>query len=324
MVIVVGQNSAWQKTYWLGSITRGAVNRIAEVKESAAGKGSNACRVLVRYGVPHELHAYVGGANGQKFAAACRADGITLRSTEIERETRTCTTLIEEPDSVMTELTEPAPPISSAERDRGHALLFGRVGRASMLAICGTAMTGETDDCYRSFVAAAREVAVPVILDSYHTHGRLALEAGPEILKINREEFAELTGMPVDSLAERVAAYRSLIARYGLRWIVITHGSRGAEGFNGSAVVRVSPPAVTAVNPIGSGDSAAGGIIASVHRSGNSFHQRLTDADLLRAAVVEGVSAGTANCMNRKPGHVEPADLDWVRAHCSVETQRIE
>ncbi|TVR34886.1 MAG: hypothetical protein EA404_01645 [Spirochaetaceae bacterium] len=323
MVIVVGQNSAWQKTYRFGRICRGEVNRVLEVRESAAGKGANACRVLVRYAVAAELHAYIGGANGRKFAQACAADGLQTQFTEIEGETRICTTLIEE-DSTMTEIVEPAPPVTPAERERAHALLFDRLSEASMLAICGTAMAGETEECYREFVAAARRAGVPVVLDSYRTHGKLALEAAPQMLKINRDELAELAAMPVSSAAERIAAYRELSTRYGLHWIVITHGKDGAEGFNGHAVVRVQPPQVTVVNPIGSGDSATAGIIVAVERANGSFAETWSDIDNLRAAVVEVVTTGTANCMNHKPGHVEQSDLDWVRENCSVKIEELD
>ena len=323
MVIVVGQNSAWQKTYRVDRISRGEVNRVLEVRESAAGKGANACRALIHYGVAAELHGYIGGANGRKFAQACRADGLQTQFTEIGGETRICATLIEE-DSTMTEIVEPAPPVTPDERERAHALLFDRLSEASMLAICGTAMTGETEECYREFVSAARRAGVPVVLDSYRTHGKLALEAAPEILKINRDELGELSAMPVTSATERIAAYRRLCDRYGLRWIVITHGKDGAEGFNGHAVVRVQPPQVTVVNPIGSGDSATAGIIVAVERAAGGFAEACGDIDCLRAAVIEVVTTGTANCMNHKPGHVEQGDLDWVRQNCSVQLEALD
>ena len=322
MILVVGQNSVWQKTYQFDQIVRGAVNRVSHHYESAAGKGSNVCRALGTYAIPSELHAYVGGANGTKFADSCHADGIVTRFTEIAGETRNCITLLEN-DGTMTELVESAPRISEEERERAHAAVHERIRAASMLAICGTAMTGESEECYLTFARWARERKVPVILDSYRSHGLQALAAGPEILKINRAELAELSGMAVQSDTDRVAAYRALMERYGLRWVVTTHGKAGAEGFNGRAVVQVAPPTVTAVNPIGSGDSVTTGVIAALVASGRATDDCWENDDVLEAAVREGVACGTANCMNRKPGHIERDDLDQVRSACTLSRRTI-
>ena len=317
MILVVGQNSVWQKTYQFEQIVRGAVNRVSHHFESAAGKGSNVCRALAVYQVPSELHAYVGGANGTKFADSCHADGLATRFTTIAGETRNCVTLLEG-DGTMTELVEAAPQISDDEREHAHRLVRERIRAASMLAIGGTAMTGESDDCYLQFVSWAGEQNVPVILDSYRSHGKRALDAHPQILKINRDELAELSGLSVETADDRIEAYRLLADRYRLRWIVITHGKAGAEGYNGHAVVAVAPPTVTAVNPIGSGDSVTAGVIAALIATGRPFDECWSDQDALRAAVLEGVACGTANCMNRKPGHIESADLEWVRTRCTV------
>lgn len=332
MVLVVGQNSAWQKTCWIDALQRGAVNRVERVVESAAGKGANTARVLVSYGVAHELHGYAGGANGQAFSSACCADGLTVQFTEIERETRVCTTFIED-DLSVTEVIEPAPEISPSERERARGRFFDRIPHAALLAICGTALNGESDDCYIRMVAEAHERTVPVILDSYRLHGRLALEAHPEILKINRDELAELSSLPIESDRERLTAYCALAERYNLRWIIITHGREGAEAFNGRAVVRVRPPEVRAVNPIGSGDSVTAGIVAHVvqsasvagEQSGAAGHRveqpDWLDVELLRMAVVEGVSAGTANCLSAKPGYIQADHLEHVRTGCTVQTR---
>ena len=322
MVVIVGRNSTWQKTYRCGSVTRGEVNRIDEVIESPAGKGSNVCRALGVYAVACELHAYIGGPTGDKFASACDLDGIRSRFTRIAQETRVCVTVIEA-DGTVTELVEPAPRVTDGECRDAEALTLGALDSASMLAICGTAMTGESEDCYRSLVRAARDRDVPVVLDSYRQHGRRALEAGPDIVKINRDELAELTGSPVDTETMRIAAYRALFDRFGVLWAVITDGKDGAEAFNGRTLVRVRPPAVTAVNPIGSGDSVTAGLLARILETDGKFSDRYRDADLLRAALAEGVAAGTANCLSEKPGYIDRTALAKVRSGLVVEQHDI-
>ncbi len=318
MVLVVGQNSTWQKTYQIGTLERGGVNRVHNVFSSAAGKGANACRVLHLYDIEHELHAYIGGPDGYKFKGDCDADGIASRFTMIERETRICVTLLEE-DRCMTEIVEPAPPIAAAERQAFHETFLDRLAAARMLAVQGTAMIGENDECFREFAEAAKARGIPVLLDSYKTHGRLALDASPEILKVNQDELAELTGLPVDTPEERKEAYRHLRERFGVSWVIITRGEKGAEGSNGSVTVQAGAAPVQPVNPIGSGDSVTAGIVAIISRDRRPFAEMRNDGELFQRAVLEGVVAGTANCLSLKPGEILLADMETVRSAAWVK-----
>jgi tagatose 6-phosphate kinase len=314
MVLVVGQNSVWQKTYNFDELEIARVNRVQSVFESPAGKGSNVCRVLHSLDCPCELHGYVGGINGRRFEEACRADGFGLALTHIEAETRVCTTLIEA-DSTMTELVEPAPQITDSERHRFAEGFQERIPEARLLVIAGTAVRGEKDDCYERFVRAAHENGIPCVLDSYKSHGQRALAAEPEVLKINRDELAELSGRSVESHAARRDACRQLLERHGLRWMIITAGDEGAEGFSREHQVTVSPPQVQSVNPIGSGDAVTAGVVSTLATSSADWSSQA----LLTQAVRYGVALGTANCLNIRPGYVDSADLTWVLDRLSID-----
>lgn len=320
MVLVIGQNSTWQNTYTVGGLRLGQVNRVDLARTSAAGKGANVVRALAALGKQGFLLAYAGGPNGRKFMEACRADGIDADFTLIAEETRICTTLIEGSGS-STELVEPAPTITESER-LAFARSFDRsIGRAGLLVISGTAMAGEREECYLRFVRSAHERGFAVILDSYRTHGRRALDASPEILKINSHELAELTGMPVSTVEERAAGAAAIIRDFGVRWVIITRGAEGAEGFDGARSVAAVPPRVAFVNAIGSGDSFTAGIVSHLverRSTGRGAASGLgaprpfpEGADLLEAVRL-ATAMGTANCMSWKPASIESTHLEWV------------
>jgi 1-phosphofructokinase family hexose kinase len=318
VVLVVGQNSVWQKTYQLSDLTRSSVNRIDSVFESPAGKGSNTCRVLAGLGVEAELHAYVGGVNGTRFEEACAEDGFRMELTRIGSETRICTTLIEA-DTTMTELVEPAPEITAEEHQSFAGRFHKRIGAARLLVIAGTAVKGEPEESYEQYVRAGKVYGVATVLDSYRAHGKRALAASPEVLKINRDELAELSGMAVTDVGAREKACQEMLHKHGLRWIIITAGAEGAEGFSADATVTVRPPAVRSVNPIGSGDAVTAGVASVLERAGEQERELdWASAALLEQAVSEGVTMGTANCLNIRPGYVEQEEADRVRAHLTV------
>ena len=97
MILVCGQNCAWQLIYRFERVTAGAVNRVLEVQRAAAGKGINVARALTALGLPATLLAYLGGANGRRMRAALRDEGIAARVVETAADTRTCVTLLEGP-----------------------------------------------------------------------------------------------------------------------------------------------------------------------------------------------------------------------------------
>ncbi len=310
MVLVIGQNSTWQNTYNLAGLKVGEVTRIDRVMASAAGKGANVVRALATLGREGLLLAYAGGPNGKKFVDACAADGVRAEFTEIEHETRVCTTLIEA-SGRSTELVEPAPPVSDAERAAFEGSFQRWIGKADFLVISGTAMVGEREDCYLRFARAAHERGIAVLLDSYRAHGRRALDASPEILKINTQELAELTGLPASTIAERSAASAAIRRDYGVRWVIITKGGDGAEGFDGDSSVAATPPGVPFVNAIGSGDSFTAGIVSHLLER-HSTDRPFPDGADLREAIGLATAMGTANCMSWKPASIEPDHLAWV------------
>ena len=160
-------------------------------------------------------------------------------------------------------------------------------------------------------------MGVPVFVDSYRAHGKMSLEAQPEILKINSDELADLTGLPADSHTGRELACGQIRKQFGVKWVIITTGSNGAEGFSDAADVIATAPGIKAVNPIGSGDVFSSGIISGFLDCNMSW-----DADCLEHAIRLATAMGTANCFSFKTGHVEKSDLSSVLSRIEVRRHK--
>ena len=400
MILVCGQNCAWQLTYGFDAVTRGAVNRVREVHRSAAGKGVNVARVLAALEVPAMLLAYLGGPNGARVRQALDREGIAAEVIDTAADTRTCVTLLESaasphdpkhaehrradgagrqassgqparplreaaghdgrsigtagwsptPDEgpagaekgaagvgearQVTELVEPAVTASDTEQERFAAAYERLLEHASVVVIAGTAIGGARTEVYAEMVRRAQRRGVVTLLDAYHGHGRAALAAAPAIVKINREELAELAGTAVDTEPARTAAYRELCDRHGVQWVMVSAGVEGMEVCDGTRLLRAVAPAVPVVNSIGSGDAVSAGVAAALIGSAGGAATavnagpaavsgsepsplRLDRADLA-AAVRCAVACGSANCLTAIPGSVTREAILRLRARVTV------
>ena len=78
------------------------------------------------------------------------------------------------------------------------------------LTISGSLPRGAPDDGYRDLVAEARDSGVRVALDAEGERLRLALEAHPDIVKVNQAEARELLGVPTARREEALTAAAKL------------------------------------------------------------------------------------------------------------------
>jgi len=198
------------------------------------------------------------------------------------------------PEAAWTELTEAA------------SRLFLPGG---WLTISGSIPQGLSDDGYRDLVAEARTAGMRVALDAEGEPLRLALEAGPEIVKVNTAEAAGLLGRPAEGREEALAAcvqLRELAGGGGHTGIV----TRGADGVMVAASDGTRYEGVLYERgryPVGSGDAFLAGLVVGLERG-----------DPLPGAL--GLALGAAAANAELPG---AGALDAARASSLAERAEI-
>lgn len=105
----------------------------------------------------------------------------------------------------------------------------------------------------------AQKHGIPVILNPAPAVAGLDIDYACqcEFFMPNETELEILTGLPVATEEEVIAAGKVLLAR-GLKNLIITLGSRGSIWMHGDAIHRVPPVAVQAVDTSGAGDAFIG------------------------------------------------------------------
>jgi tagatose 6-phosphate kinase len=301
VILCVGGTPAMQRTLRFESLQPGVVNRAYDVRVTASGKVVNAARAVTVLGGQALLVTFLGGDPGRFVARELDARGVPHEVvwTEDDAPTRTCATLI--PDNgPVTELVEEALPVSERDRAALEEIVTENLREARALCLIGSFPPGVPDDFYARLSRAAREAGVRVLVDAQKAPLRAALEEAPFLVKPNLEEVAATLNLPIGEPDPRAAV--AALTDAGARWALISTGASGSLlGDDSDRLWSVEPPRVEAVNPIGSGDVMAAGLLLSLHRGAS-----------VPDAAVYGTACAAANALTPTSGEVRPDDVDGL------------
>lgn len=260
MILAAGLSPAWQQTYVFDAVERGEVNRAQEAPRCASGKSVNVALAVAAVGAPARLLTVIGGGCGELLVADCRRHAIDCHFVRIRRETRVCTTLLDQARGEATELVEEMPRIEPDELEAFRAAYAAALVGAQAVVLSGSLPPGAPRGLIFEMAA---QVAVPVVLDVRGAELREALAAQPWLVKPNRRELAATVGREL-ATAEEVFDAAEELRRAGAQRVVITDGARSLLAIDDrGARIVIEPPRVTVVNPIGCGDCLAAGLAMS-------------------------------------------------------------
>jgi 1-phosphofructokinase len=292
MFVTVTPNPSLDRTVELTHLVRGAVHRAASVRVDPGGKGVNVARALAAAG--HRVVALMpsGAAPGERLAALLEPTDVTTVAVPVGEATRVNITLVE-PDGVTTKINEQGPRLTPDEAeallDRAQTLGAG----ATWLVGCGSLPRGLGDDAYAELVRRCRRPGLRIAVDTSGAPLHHAVAAGPDLVKPNHAELAELVGRPLGSLGDVLVAARELRAR-GIGAVLVSLGAGGALLVDRSGEYHARTPPIAVRSTVGAGDSTLAGFLAAGGEG----------PDALRQAVAHGAAA----C--RLPGSVTPGPAD--------------
>ena len=95
MIVTLTPNPSLDRTLFLDTFTRGAVNRCTATLAEPSGKGINVALALHRHGVPALAVLPIGGPAGQQLVQLLDTAGLPYRAVTITGTIRTNVSIIE-------------------------------------------------------------------------------------------------------------------------------------------------------------------------------------------------------------------------------------
>ena len=238
--------------------------RCSSPKRDPGGGGINVARVAHRLGSDVAAIYPIGGAIGKLLQRLVEREGIASLVTPAHVETRENFTAYEKDSGEQYRFVLPGSPLHRAEWEACLDKLASLTEKPKFVVASGSVPPGVPDDFFARAVRHAKALGAKTVIDTSGAALDTVLDAGVTLIKPNQVELADLTGMPLDSDAERIAACRKLVAEGRAQAVALTLGEQGALLVTAAQAWRARPLAIEAVSTVGAGDSFLGGMVAAL------------------------------------------------------------
>lgn len=255
MILTAGLSPAWQQTLCFDSLQIGEVNRAKRAVWCASGKVINVAVAASSLGADVALVSALGGISGDIIRLELESFNVRTEWIETAAATRVCTTLLDA-GGVTTELVENTADLEPAAIDEfiSRAQIYANV--ADLSVFTGSLPANAPPDL---FARILRDTHHRFILDLRGEPLQHCLHLFPFLIKPNREELQRTLQQDLTADDDLLRAMR-MLNEQGVRWVVVSDGARGVWVTSREVAVRMTPPRIEAVNPIGCGDCLSAGI----------------------------------------------------------------
>jgi 1-phosphofructokinase len=182
-------------------------------------------------------------------------------------------------------------PPSRHETDDLFSITCAAALGSEVLVVCGSVPQEALPlELYRNLVADVHAGGTTVVVDLSSPALDSALEAGPDVVKLDAWQLAQFVSGPVDKPQQLRSAAEAVLSRGG-RGVLVTRGGDPALVLRDDKAWELVPPHFDGGAPEGSGDSMVGALAAALARG-------LDWEDALRL----GAAAGAANFLRHGLG----------------------
>lgn len=273
--------------------------RCAAAQYHPGGGGVNVARVLQRLGSNCLALYPAGGMNGQRLRQLLDQEQVSSQCLAIAGETRESFHVHETASGRDFRFVLPGPALNPTEWQACLDVVSTLAAAPSWLVASGSLPPGVPADFYAQLTRLARTRGSRVVLDSSGPALAAALTEGVHLIKPSLRELRELTGLPLETDTQRLAAARTIIAAGQAQIVALSLGEEGALLVTADQALRASAVPVEVASTIGAGDSFVGGLVWALSRQ-TDLAQAFRYA--MGSAAAALLTAGTALC--------QPADVE--------------
>lgn len=315
-ILTITLNPAVDITTTTAAVEPGRKLRCDPPRIDPGGGGVNAARVIKALGGQTTAVVAVAGGTGAMLRTLVEAAGLDAVFLDASGLTRQSFAVHDRTNGGQYRFVLPGPRQDPEFAERAMTAIGGvlGIGDFSYVVASGSLPPGIPDDFYGRLAEMVRARDARMILDTSGAALAAALGRRVFLIRTNRieaQELAETLGVDAED-PERLA--RSIVTSGSAEVAIVTGGADGALLFNGEGAVRIRPPPVKVVSPVGAGDSFVGALSfalaegwsyerACAHGVAAAAAAMLTEAtELAHADDIRRLFAKIADLIPRLPG----------------------
>ena len=283
MILTITPSPAIDWTIQLNGLSLGELNRGTNKSREASGKGVNVAMALHNSGVQATAMLPIGGENGKFMLDSLAERGLPVRSVETLSDIRTNITLSIE-GQPETKINTESDFVSENDMEKLLNLLSQTVTDVNLIVTCGSLPAAVAPDFHKQVIEIAHSANKLCFLDTSGESLDAAIVAGPDLIKPNVSELAELTGRRIEKLGDVESASQSLIDQ-GVGIVLASLGPDGAMIVDSEQSVWGKVDGVNVKNSVGAGDALLAGFISN-HQNQNQ-QPNLTNALVWASSAVQ-------------------------------------
>lgn len=265
MIVTVTLNPALDKTANVDTILPGQINRLRDVCLQTGGKGINVSRMILALGGMSTAVGFAGGASGDLLLRMMHEQAIStdfVITNAITRENIKIT----DHAGITTEFNEPGQPVTVHEIEFLTAKMLYRGRRGSYFVLAGSLPEDSPSTVYRDIIEKLKNTKSTILLDTAGDALSDSINAGVDVLKVNRQEFCVFLGLPENAGEPLLYEGAMGLCARGLSLVVVTLGRDGAMFVTREQSYRAYVPAVPVKSTTGAGDCVMGGIALGLEK----------------------------------------------------------
>ena len=259
MITTVTMNPCIDRTVHLNNFHKGATNRVLRSRTDIGGKGINVAVQLRIFRQETRALCFDPMDSGTYLTDTLASLGVPTIMVPVNGRLRENLKIYDDAAGDLTEVNEAGMIVDFSSYKRFMQRFSSLLSNTDIIVLSSSIPPGIPAEVYKEMITEAKAANVLTVLDSTGEAMRLGIEAGPDLIKPNRAEMAELIGRPIPDLDTACTEAMALVDR-GVKNVCLSLGAQGAILANEKGIWYSEGIPIKVVGKQGAGDALVAGL----------------------------------------------------------------
>lgn len=301
MILTVCPHTALDKILFIDEWIPGTPMRTDKIVTSVGGKALISAVVLRQLGVETVSLGFFAGKIGKELLEIIEEYGITPEPVWVDGTNRIAYVIAELENKRHSHIIAGKVFISDEQKQQFIDRYKTHLKKADWVIFAGSLPPDMNADFYYELIQLSKQAGVPTLVDSQKQYMVEAINAKPDIVKMNWEEFEWTFNYKADDLKSLINIAEDFFEEKRLKNLILTLSKEGILALTTEGKFLVKAPFQEPVNAAGAGDAVSSTITWRLSR-GDSWESAMHWASAVSAAAV----------LTERTGDVNKEDIDRI------------